>query len=158
MNAAEKSNGPSTWYRVFGMNQTQPDPQVIVDFLRRSQSDVSAKVNGDDLGWFQLDLVSTDSNVTRSIGRFLATEPGIRAELNTWAAWLEMQENQPRHAWLMQQMIGTVQMFTWSGSTNEADGTDAELCRFLAQETAGIYQIDGKGFFAADGTLLLTEA
>jgi hypothetical protein len=161
MSGAEKSDALGTWYRVFGMNQDQPEPQAIVECLRRSDIPSSATVNGDDLGWFQLELVLADSNVTRSIGRFLASEPGIRAELNTWAAWLETQENQPRHAWLMERIIGTVQLFAWSGSINEpheAHKTDAELCRFLAHETAGIYQIDGQGFFAADGTLLLSEA
>ena len=36
-------------------------------------------------------------------------------------------------------------------------GFGADVCRFLARATDGIYQIDGQGFFAADGTLLVTE-
>jgi len=31
------------------------------------------------------------------------------------------------------------------------------LCRYLAHQTAGIYQIDGNGFFADEGTLLVSE-
>ena len=31
------------------------------------------------------------------------------------------------------------------------------LCRFLAEETAGVYQVDGQGFFRPDGSLLLAE-
>ena len=31
------------------------------------------------------------------------------------------------------------------------------LCRHLARETEGFYQVDGVGFFAADGTLLVRE-
>ena len=38
--------------------------------------------------------------------------------------------------------------------------TRGELYRdeFLAQLTAGVYQVDNEGFFAADGTLLVREA
>ena len=32
-----------------------------------------------------------------------------------------------------------------------------ETCRFLATATEGVYQIDGKGWFAATGELLLQE-
>ncbi len=32
-----------------------------------------------------------------------------------------------------------------------------EICRYLAHVTEGIYQIDGAGFFAADGRLLVSE-
>jgi hypothetical protein len=33
-----------------------------------------------------------------------------------------------------------------------------ELCRFLAQATEGIYQVDGLGFFDTTGRLLIKEA
>ena len=32
-----------------------------------------------------------------------------------------------------------------------------EACRFLATATGGVYQVDGRGWFAADGELLVQE-
>ena len=40
------------------------------------------------------------------------SEEGIRAELNTWAAWLETAGHNPNHSWLMGHMIQTRQIFT----------------------------------------------
>lgn len=61
-------------------------------------------------------------------------------------------------------MIGTTQLFTLrvpEEEDEEADGPAEDLClaacRFLARETEGVYQVDGQGFFAPDGTLLLQE-
>ena len=31
------------------------------------------------------------------------------------------------------------------------------LCRYVAGETAGIYQVDGEGFFTADGKMIVAE-
>ena len=37
------------------------------------------------------------------------------------------------------------------------DRLGAEVCQFLARQTDGVYQADGQGFFAPDGSLLLQE-
>jgi hypothetical protein len=88
--------------------------------------------------------------------RYLAEEEGIRAELNSWAAWLETHENAPEHTHLMERMIQTAQLLTLHGGEGP-EQICIDLCRFLAGATAGVYQIDERGFFAADGTLLVVE-
>ena len=37
------------------------------------------------------------------------------------------------------------------------EGLCIALCRYLARETAGIYQVDGEGFFTADGKIIVAE-
>jgi hypothetical protein len=64
----------------------------------------------------------------------------------------------------MQHIIGTTQLFTleWVNADNDATEPAAEalavhVCQFLARMTDGIYQVDRRGLFAADGTLLIAE-
>jgi hypothetical protein len=94
--------------------------------------------------------------------RYLATEEGIRADLNSWAAWLETADYSPNHGPLMQHVISTRQLFTLRRPIDHADEVLVEklclgVCRFLSGITDGVYQVDDEGFFAADGTLLLQE-
>src|SRR5881275_78737 len=93
---------------------------------------------------------------------FGPSEEGIRAELNTWAAWLETCDYSPNHAALMEWVIQTRQLYTLRRPLDHADEVRLErvcvgTCRFLAGATDGVYQLDAEGFFAADGTLLLQE-
>jgi hypothetical protein len=152
----------SRWYRVFGTNEMQPEPARLLEEANAQGAAVRAKFHGDDLGWFRADLSIGDDALPLPLERFLGSEEGIRAELNTWAAWLETQEDNPHHLRLMKHMIGTTQIFTL-GPVDPDDVADLGplclgLCRFLARETAGVYQADGAGFFAADGTLLVPES
>ena len=78
-------------------------------------------------------------------------EEGIRAKLNSWAAWLETIESNPNHVWLMQHMISTRQLIT---IRRDDPGEDGQTRRFfhwlaneLAEKTEGVYQVDGQGFF-----------
>ena len=87
---------------------------------------------------------------------FHADEEGIRAELNSWAAFLETCDG-PHHIPLMERTIRTKQLFTLHDPTDEAQHICVTLCQHLATLTAGFYQIDDIGFFDADGTLLVEE-
>ena len=87
---------------------------------------------------------------------FRADEEGIRAELNSWAAFLETCDG-PHHIPLMERTIQTKQLFTLHDPTDEAPFACITLCRHLASITAGFYQIDDIGFFDAAGTLLVEE-
>jgi hypothetical protein len=122
---------------------------------------VTGTFKGDDLGWFRAELVIGDDAVPLPVERFLGSEEGIRAELNTWAAWLESAGEGPVYLRLMQHMIGTTQVFTLGPLDPDDEAAVSPvcvaLCRFLAGATAGVYQADGQGFFAADGTLLVPE-
>jgi hypothetical protein len=143
-------------FRVFGTSAAEPRPAVLLEQLQALCAGATGHFRGDDQGWFEAELVGDATRV--GLQRFLATEEGIRGELNTWAAWLETAEDSPHRGRLMQHMIGTAQLFVveeTSGATDE--DLCVGVCRFLARETAGVYQVDDQGFFEADGTLLLRE-
>ncbi len=86
--------------------------------------------------------------------RYLSTEEGIRAELNTWAAWVESTGDGPIQQRLMQHLISTRQIFVLHDAPPELA---IPVCQHLARVTEGVYQVDGQGFFDADGRLLVAE-
>jgi hypothetical protein len=143
------------WLRIFGANDHQPDPSAVLAHLHGLGQSASGKFQGDDQGWFRVKL--TCDGVPAILERYLVKEEGLRGELNTWAAWLETVEDNANHGPLMQHVIGTTQLFTLELPSDHALPWAVALCRFLAQETAGVYQADGLGFFASDGTLLIPE-
>jgi hypothetical protein len=143
------------WLRVFGTNDQQPEPAAMLEYLHRLGIEATGKFRGDDQGWFNAEL--TGDEVSIVLERYLVKEEDIRSALNSWAAWLETVEDNPNHGQLMQHVIGTTQLFTLELPTDLAPPWTTALGRFLAQETAGVYQVDQLGFFAPDGTLLLPE-
>jgi hypothetical protein len=149
------------WYRVFGSNDTPPAPAAILEHLAGLCAAVRGDFTGDDAGWYSAAL-AFGAGTPLHLERFLAAEEGIRAELNNWAAWLETCEYSPHHVPLMERVTQTRQLFTLRRPIDHADEVLVErlcvgLCRFLAGATAGVWQADDQGFFAADGTLLLQE-
>ena len=144
------------YFRVFGLAGDSPDLAALLEHLHARGLPAVAHFRGDDLGWTGGDLVLGDSTVT--VERYLTREDDLRDDLNTWAGWLETRSDQPRHAELMQHVIGTKQLVTLRPPPGgAADGFCDEVCRWLAAQTAGVYQVDGRGFIAADGTLLLPD-
>jgi hypothetical protein len=142
------------WHRVFGTTAAHPEPAAVLAGLSARGLEATGHFRGDERGWFAAELCAPGGAV--EVECYLADEEGIRDELNTWAAWLESAA--PDHPELMQHMIATTRLFT----IHPADDADAEplcvaLCRLLAEMTAGVYQSDGRGFFAADGTPLVAE-
>jgi hypothetical protein len=150
------------WYRVFGTNQTEPAPAALLEYLEGLHTGVAGKFSGDEQGWFRAELTPPATDISLELERYLVSEEGIRGEFNNWAAWIETQEGNPHQGPLMQHMISTTQLFTLRPVGNQVGPEGAEklckaICRFLARETAGVYQVDGQGFFAPDGTLLVKE-
>lgn len=144
------------WYRVFGASSEMPASAAILGFLSERYASVTGDFAADASGWYRADVVV--DGVCLQLERYLAEEEGIRAELNSWAAWLETREDIPEHAPLMVRMIQTAQLFTLHAEESRpSEQICVELCRFLAGTTKGVYQIDQRGFFAADGTLLVAE-
>jgi hypothetical protein len=149
------------WYRVFGTNDVDIVPEAVLSHLDGVGCPVTGAFRGDDAGWFQAELACAGSTPI-VVERFLASEEGIRAELNSWAAYLETCQSSPNAGRLMEHMIGTKQLFT---IRRPADGANDEgaakrclaLARFFARTTEGVYQIDEQGFFDADGILLVRE-
>jgi hypothetical protein len=149
------------WYRVFG----RADAEVTPDRIRQTLAAHAPSVVGDFASeggtWVRAELRFSPSTPLH-LERFRADEEGIRAELNSWAAFLETCDYDPNHASLMERVIQTRQLFTLRRPVDHADEVLVErlcvtLCRFLAAETDGVWQADDEGFFAADGMLLLRE-
>ena len=88
---------------------------------------------------------------------FSADEEGIRAELDSWAAFLETCDG-PHGVPLMERAIQTRNLFTLHDPSGELDSDCVALCQQIAEVTAGFYQIDDIGFFDAAGTLLVNES
>ncbi len=148
------------WHRVFGRSQTEPDPAALLEHLRRQGFPVTGHFRGDDQGWFAAEITFEDGVTPMQVERYLASEEGIRAELNSWAAWLETLEENPHAGPLMQHMVGTAQVFTVRQPVRVSKVLRSaphcwEACLFLAQATDGVFQIDGRGFFDAQGNLLV---
>src|SRR5438067_12727007 len=116
----------TTWFRVFGIHEAQPEPAALLVYLHDMGFEVKAKFRGDDLGWFRCELVVPDEPAPLVLERYLATEEGIRNELNTWAAWLETAPENPHSGRLMRHMISTRQVFTLEAPPEADDEEDIE--------------------------------
>jgi hypothetical protein len=147
----------TTWYRVFGTSDTEPAPAALLEHLQSVAPGAGAHFRGDDQGWFEAEL-SCGGPAPLRLERFLASEEDIRAELNNWAAWIESTGDGPGQVRLMQHMISTRQLFTLRPSGGAGAQVAVAVCRYLAGATEGVYQVDNQGFFAPDGTLLLSES
>lgn len=148
------------WHRVFGTNAAEPDPAALLESLQRQGFDVTGKFRGDDQGWFAAEIAYADGLGPLQVERYLAAEDDLRDDLNAWAAWLETCEGNPHVARLMRHMIQTTQLFTIrqpirAMAAGTAGALGRALCQFLSRVTDGVYQVDGQGLFAADGTLLV---
>lgn len=150
------------WSRVFGRSEATPDPAALLAHLQALGMPAAGQFRGDDLGWTGAELILQAAATPVSLERYLTSTDDLRDDLNTWAAWLETQDHEPRHRALMEHVIGTRQLITIRRPLDQADEVALErlcshLCQWLAARTDGIYQVDSEGFFAADGTLLLQE-
>jgi hypothetical protein len=147
------------WYRVFGLAEAEVSPAALQEALRAAGHDVPLHVRGDDLGWTAIDLDLGADGPALHVERYLTDTDEIRDDLDAWAAWLETREGEKHNQHLMQHVIGTKQLFTLHRPLDD-DALDAvceALTRTLARLSDGVYQIDTRGFFAADGKLILRE-
>ena len=150
------------WYRVFGAGAHVPDPAALLAHLNTLGDRVEGRFQEEEAQWWSAEIAFAKDTTPLHLDRFLAAEEGIRAELNSWAAYLETCDYSPQHAPLMERMIQTRQLFTLRRPIDHADEVRVErlcvgLCAWLARRTDGVWQADGQGFFDADGTLLLQE-
>ena len=151
----------SRWSRVFGASSTPPEPSALLECVRGLGISAIGDFQADTQGWFLVELEPTGLPSIR-VERFLAAEEGIRQELNSWAAWVESVEDRAIHGLLMHHIVSTTQLFTCeipavSAGPEQIDMVCAGVCQFLARQTGGVYQIDGQGFYSADGKLLVAE-
>lgn len=147
-------------HHIFGSNDSQPEPTVLLEHLQSFGFEVTGKFRGDDLGWFSAEIAYTPALPPLQIERFLTTEDDIRNQLNRWAAWLETLEGNAHAGRLMQQLVATTQLFALRqpilpAAVGQAAQFGRVICEFLAHATDGIYSVHGHGLFATDGALLV---
>jgi hypothetical protein len=142
----------ATWYRIFSKSDLEPDPDALAAIVG---PDASCQRHDGEQGWRRLDfLLLPDTELV--LERYRREEEGIRAELQAWAAWLETLDNEPEQDRLMLHLATTAQVFAMERE-NSNDPLALKLCEAIAWMTDGVYEIDGLGFFANDGTLLVPE-
>jgi len=150
------------WYRVFATVRTEPLPTAIVEHLHAQGFALEPHFKGDDLGWTSAELHFPAGGTPLLIARYLTKEDSLRADLNAYAAELETLTYSPNHLPMMERVIQTEQLITIRKPIDTPNDSLAEsvceaLCQYLATELQGMYQIDGQGWFAADGTELIHE-
>ena len=149
------------WYRVFARSEAEVAPAALLEHLQSRGVQVRGNFRGDDLGWTGAELL-LGAGTPVFLERYLAEADGIRADLNSWAAWLETADYSPNSGPLMERVIQTKQLFTLRKPIDAADEIALDLLcleasQFLAASADGVYQIDDAGWFAADGTMLVQE-
>jgi hypothetical protein len=149
------------WYRVFGQSGAEPAPVALAAHLHAQGLAVEPHFRGDDLGWTAGEL-RLPSGSPVLLARYLTAVEELRDDLNAHAAELETMDYSPNSGPLMARVIQTQQLITLRKPVDAADEVllDAvlhEAVRYLAAATDGVYQVDGRGWFAADGTLLVRE-
>lgn len=149
------------WYRVFCRTDAEVKPAELLAAVEQPGRPVAGDFRGDDLGWTAGDL-SLGSGSPVRVERYITWEDDVRDELNTWAAWLETQDHEPNHAGLMEHVVQSRQLITVRkpvDSPNESAVEDLcrSICQVLAGRAEGVYQVEGDGWYAADGQPLLKE-
>jgi hypothetical protein len=146
------------YYRIFAALDAVPGPAAIEACLAALGGNVRCSFHADESGWYRAEF-AWGEGAAIVVERFLADEDGIRAELNAWAGYLETKEASPHHQALMERTIQARQLFTIEQPDDHANAARLceALCRHLAEVADGFFQIDDRGFFAADGSLLVAE-
>ena len=138
-----------------------PQPANVQRILQDGGFNDSIAVTGDELGWTSIEVPFDGPANRLRIERYLTDADDLRDELDAWAAWVETQGSGPTCVELMQNLISTRQLFTLHLACAQANSELLSLvepiAQWLASQTAGIYQMDGRGFFAVSRELLLKE-
>ena len=85
----------AVWYRVFAGRDKGPEAADLLAELRRLGVTAPVRFHGDDQGWFRAVVHEPGGATLLELERYRADEEGIRAELNSWAAWLETTDASP---------------------------------------------------------------
>jgi hypothetical protein len=150
------------WHRVFCRSQEEPPIAALAAHLHHVGLPVEPHFSGDDLGWTRGELRLPGAGTPVFLQRYLTDEDNLRDDLNSHAAELETCDYSPNNTRLMEHVVQSRQLITLRKPIDVVDEPTMERlleesCRFLASWADGVYQIDGKGWIAPDGTLLLQE-
>lgn len=145
------------WFRIFNPSLADWEPEKVMEGLQPLFPGIQGKFRTDDDGWFQL-VLSHESLGELPIDRFLSTEKGVRAQLNTWAGWLETKD---RHD-LMEKIIQVGQIISFELPDDlESDSPEfanyRKLARFCASICHGFFHADGVGFVDEYDRLLIED-
>ncbi len=149
------------WYRIFCRSERITPIEELLAHLHAIGLNCQTQVRGDDLGWTGAEL-NFGKGSPIYLERYLTSEDALRDDLNTWAAFLETCDYSSNHTALMERVIQTQQLITLRKPIDHADEIQLdrlclEVCRFLALNCDGIYQIDDDGWYSAEGELLVKE-
>jgi len=150
------------WYRVFGLSDVEVSPVALAEHLHAAGLPVEPHFRGDEWGWTNGQLRLPGAGTPIYLSRYLTAVDDLRPDLNAYAAELETCDYHPNHRRLMEHAIQTQQLIVLRRPADAPDeaavlATLERACQFLAEQTQGVYQIDGRGWFAASGELLLPE-
>jgi len=150
------------WLRVFCPTTTEVPPAAIAAELLSRGYTLAPHFKGDDLGWTTGELHLANAGTPLGLARFLTKEDKLRPDLDSYAAELETATHSPHAVPLMERVIQTMQLITIRkpiDHPNESlvDRLSEELARWLALQAGGFYQIDQRGWFDAQGELLVEE-
>jgi hypothetical protein len=150
------------WLRVFAPTVAEVPPAAIAEALAAGGIPVVPHFRGDDLGWTTGELHLPKGGTPLLLARYLTKDDDLRDDLNAHAAELETMTHSPHAVPLMEQVIRSQQLVTIRKPVDHPDEVLVEracevLVRFLAEQTGGVYQIDGHGWFAATGERLVEE-
>ncbi len=136
------------WHRVFGATDLCPASADLQRCLAEAGFSLRWRFFAEGDEWFRAEAIFPDGRIF-ALERWHSEEDGIRAELNSWAALMELGEETLLRVQLMERIIQTRQFFTIEDSP-----CAFVLSRYLAAQTNGFFHIDGQGFFDATGNLL----
>jgi hypothetical protein len=141
---------------IFGTHATAPAPDAVLALARRFFPKAAMTIEEGEPGWNALHL-RLNEQYHFSLYRFRRDEKDIRGELQAWAAAIEEQVEQPEQDVLLRQVATAQQIIEfWVESIQEdAQSFAFVLCQYLATTTAGVFHIDGRGYFNTQGELLL---
>jgi len=149
------------WYRIFCRSAEELPPGDLLAKVREQGIAVEARFKWDNLGWTTADFTFGQGTPVFA-ERYLTDTDDLRNDLNTWAGYLETLVYSPNSVPLMERVIQTKQLITLRkplGHSNEAgvERLCEALARTLAAAADGVYQIEGNGWYAADGDVLVKE-
>jgi len=149
------------WYRIFCRSAEELPPGDLLATVRKQGIAVEARFKWDNLGWTAADF-TLGQGTPIFAERYLTDTDELRNDLNTWAAYLETLNYSPNSVPLMERVIQTQQLITLRKPLGHSDEAGVErlctaLSRALAEATDGVYQVEGDGWYAADGEVLVKE-
>jgi hypothetical protein len=149
-----------TWRRVFGSLEPAPAPAEICEELLRHGLQVRPSFRGDEDGWFSARLELEGGASSLQIERYLVRADKLRPDLNSWSAWVESLPPSAEREAVLDALTSTAQLITLYEDVAEGEAESSAcsiLCRWLAEQVQGFYQMDGQGFYDRSGALLLAE-